>query len=459
MAILLSNKQGKRETFMKQMALLTTTLIIIMSSAQAQFSSQETSNKKWEAENFIHLISRKAMSVFYDEQNKHNESQKIISETIKAIENDYAFLDKPERTALSVYLERFLKVQDKLSNLQSFAIESAIDKDSQELKKLKEGLLKNLQGKEASKEVKKYNKENEYDAPLARDPVEGGNGRVRFPSYPRSELSPEQTISSKKSISARPRIYFAGNHFGGGPSMEFRKRYIVKTSIIGPGNEPIIAQGRNKYDTYLNHSENRRFVFFCSVKAQATTVHAVGGGFSVMGFGASVDLQSWDTMSVSKKSPLNYVPLAQESGARTRLKDVIDFCNNTFVKAMEDVVHTELKLSLNNLSYSNKDMQCAETEHCYTWFRSRIGFIANATVPRCVQRKKAYEPIMICQLFSRAGRACPVYNRKGKLISKGAFEYPCLKGYYCHKTKSGGLFSYAEGVCRKSRTEKFETTN
>lgn len=295
----------------------------------------------------------------------------------------------------------------------------------------------------AGLEIESHFKNNLLNQSGDEPGMSSSNG-VRIPGFPRTELSKTNVVTYDSTFYAKPSLDFMGVSLSSGPTLSFQKRSKITTWVVGSGKQPITVDIGGQ--TLINHTEERRIIFLCKVNTQSVLATNIGTGGTLMGYGAQISRDNWDALSVTKTSSVQYIPFASESGKRTTLNDVFNYCHKKFAPSLESEIEAELRTTISHLKFSHTEYQCATDNDCNSIHQKNIWMIRNSTLTTCDAVKKGEFKVNLCRLKSLRGHACPMY-KNGKRITKGSFEYPCAKGLTCKLTKEPGFFTRGEAQC------------
>ncbi len=265
--------------------------------------------------------------------------------------------------------------------------------------------------------------------------------------FPRRTLTYSHVIANDEKFSAKVKVSFLGANIDAGPSVDFKRRYIISTKLTASGDEPIIINDEVLNKRILNHSLERRIVVSCTVRAEA--MHELNGSvsLSLFGSGATISKGEWSKLAVSIDQARYHAPLENDGGERTSFADLALKCKNDLIKYDKKTLDLELMLTAKELVYHNRLNQCVLDEHCLSWEKQFSLAIRRVTETKCELSNTSGAPFNYCRFRSIKNGSCSYYNENGKRITPGYFEYPCLEGLHCRITNWGGWISHTQAQC------------
>ena len=293
---------------------------------------------------------------------------------------------------------------------------------------------------------------------------------VRYVSTSNQTIQTAQATSTDSNISLQVKIEFLGATLAAGPEISFRKNFQTSATILADGLYPVMYNDGNfdfsKRDANgkiikEKGKELKRYVSFsCDAQLNFSTNYAGGGEFKAAGLGASAKKTKTFSSVVNLSS--RRILLPEFVGNKTfTIEALTNLCHRDFLKAkasnsltIEQSLNILMKNVVAGLTFSHSKTKCVQDSHCYDWFNKEIiplGRVKN--FPRCVQGSNS-EKNFTCALRGLEGQACSLYDKSGKRITSGSFEFVCDKGLTCVQTKQAGwfqnweIYEYAEGRCK-----------
>lgn len=317
--------------------------------------------------------------------------------------------------------------------------------------------------KNKDSERKEYASKAELVASLASD-----KENANWISTGGVTLKSKQLSKREANISMQVKAEFLGVSLSAGPSFTFTREFSTDVQIMAEGMNPVLLPDGN-FDFYKRDKNGKivkkggklekRFInFYCDAELEFGTQAKTGGGFSVAGVGGGASVEATFSNTVNMTSRRVVVP-EYIDGKSVTFSMLAQLCMNDFLRARVTnnmTVGQSLNIMMRNvvasLRYSHPKTKCAKDSHCFNWYNKEIiGLVRIGNYPRCVEetREKFYQ----CQLRGLKGQNCAVFDKKGKRVSDGMFEFQCDKGLRCVKTQTEGwftnweLYQYAKGKC------------
>lgn len=312
-------------------------------------------------------------------------------------------------------------------------------------------------------ERKEYKSRAELVASLASD-----KENANWISTGGVTLKSSTATKREANLSMQVKAEFLGVSLSAGPSFSFSREFETDVQVMAEGMNPVLLPDGN-FDFYKRDAAGKilvkggkqvkRFInFFCDASLDFSTEAKTGGGFSVAGVGGGASVSATFKNSVSLTSRRVVVPEYIDNRSTT-FKDLANICLNDFLRARVTnnmTIGQSLNMMMRNvvasLRYSHPKTKCAKDSHCFNWYNKQIIALARiGNYPRCVEesREKFYQ----CQLRGLKGQNCAVFDKTGKRVSDGMFEFQCDVGLRCVKTQQEGwfknweLYQYAKGKC------------
>lgn len=275
-----------------------------------------------------------------------------------------------------------------------------------------------------------------------------------------------RTVDVRKAdsrINLQVQIEFLGAAVEAGPSIAFRREYRTNGIVMSEGMAPALLPDGN-FDFYTRDRagkivlkngvpDRRTITFQCDADLEFETEYAGGGGFSIMGMGASggVSKRFVNTVTMSSRR----IPLPEIIDKKTMtFKYLNNLCHNDFLNAyitnnmtVKGALNAMMKNVVASLRFSHPKTTCSTDAHCGNWYKYEVLTLAKLkNKARCVEDPR--EKYMQCQLRGQEGQNCALFDGRGKRISSGAYEFVCDKGFKCQQYESGSFLKPAKGMCK-----------
>ncbi len=322
-------------------------------------------------------------------------------------------------------------------------------------------------------ERKEYQKKSEIIESLVSD-----RENTRWVSTSNVTLKSDALTKSEAKISLQVKVQFLGVALEAGPSISFKREYDTSVTIMGEGLSPVLLNDGNfdfhKRDQFgrvimRNGKPQRRLVnMSCDVALEFETEYTGSGGFSVAGVGGSASVSRSYKNSVKLESRRILVPEYVDNKTVT-YRYLRDLCHNDFLRAkvtntltVAGSLNVMMKNVVSSLRFSHPKTKCAVDSHCYKWYNKEIiPLLKLQNFPRCVEEPR--EKYRACELRGLKGQNCAVFDRTGKRISDGMFEFKCDTGLRCVKYQEAGwfqnweLYQYAKGKCMPTNPKTYRS--
>lgn len=292
---------------------------------------------------------------------------------------------------------------------------------------------------------------------------------TRFSGSANMALRSDVATKRDTNISFQLKADFMGVAVEGGPSIQFRREYNSTAVIMSETLHPVLMQNGHfdifKRDNtgkiiYKNGKPEKRFlVMVCETNLFFETEYNGGGNFFVHGVGGGQSFQKRYSNNIILAS--RRIALPETIDGKTVTFDYVKrLCQEDFLRAnitnnmtVKDSLNKMMENMVSSLRFTHPKTTCVADKQCSNWYRGLIGLVQLQNVPRCVQDTK--EGYRTCDLRGIDNQNCTVFDKNGKRISDGNFEFQCDKGYRCVKVQEAGWFKnwsfyqYAKGRCQR----------
>lgn len=275
-----------------------------------------------------------------------------------------------------------------------------------------------------------------------------------------------RTVDARKAdgrIGLQVKIEFLGTGIEAGPVISFRREYRTNATVSSEGMTPALLPDGNfdfkkrdragKLVLKNGKPERRAISFQCDADLEFETEYAGGGGFAIVGMGASggVSKKFVNTVTMSSRR----IPLPEIIAGKTMtFKYLNGLCHDDFLSAyitnsmtVKGALNAMMKNVVASLRFSHPKTTCSTDAHCAKWYQYEVLTLAKLkNKARCVEDPR--EKYMQCQLRGQEGQNCALFDGRGKRISSGSYEFICDKGFKCQQYEAGGLLKPAKGMCK-----------
>jgi hypothetical protein len=283
-------------------------------------------------------------------------------------------------------------------------------------------------------------------------------------------LRSDKSTKSDSRISFQLKTDFLGVAIDGGPNINFRREYNSSSFVLSETLHPVLL-ANGHFDFWMRDKNGnivqkdgkpqRRFlVFTCETNLFFETEYSGGGNFYIAGLGGGQYFNRRYANNVIIAS--RRVAIPESIDGKTVTFDYLKhLCQDEFINThitnnmtVKDSLNIMMKNIIASVRFSHPKTTCVVDKQCNKWFNNElIGYIKNLNTPRCVEDPK--EKFSTCDVRGLEGQSCPVYDKSGKLLSSGNFEFQCDKGLRCVQTQSAGWFKdfsiyrSAKGQCKR----------
>ena len=311
-------------------------------------------------------------------------------------------------------------------------------------------------------ERKNYNTKNEILSSLVSD-----GESVRWMSGAGITLKSTAQKRVDTKISLQIKTEFLGVSVEAGPSISFKREYSSQVNLVAEGLNPVLLNDGN-FDFYMRDRANRiikkggkdqrRLISFaCEVDLDFETDYVGEGGFSFAGVGAKTTIGKKFVNKVNLTSRRILVPEYINNQSVT-YRYLTTLCHNDFLNAritntmtIQGSLNMMMKNVVASLRFSHPKTKCAVDSQCVNWYNQQLPLVRSMNFPRCAEESR--EKFRACVHRGLQGQNCAVFDKTGKRVSDGMFEFTCDKGLKCVQYKEAGwfkgfdIYQYAKGKC------------
>jgi len=414
-----------------------------------------------------------AFSEILDTGINFEEAKEILKEKII---NDLEMADDSIKEELTNFSLKTLELMDENSLSEQVELPNLEARMLVQVKERNEYLNKELSSSKtpSSNDKREYAKKSDLiEALVSEEPS------VRYVSTSNQTIQTAQATTTDSHVSLQVKIEFLGATLSAGPQITFRKNFKTSATILADGLYPVMYNDGN-FDFVKRDAsgkaikergkEVKRYVSFsCDTELHFSTDYVGGGEFKIAGSGVGAKKMKIFTSSVNLSSRRVLLPEFVDNKTFT-LEALTRLCHRDFLKArasnsltIEQSLNILMKNVVASLTFSHAKTKCAQDYHCYQWFNKEIialGRVKN--FPRCIQESNS-EKNFTCALRGLEGQACSLYDKTGKRITSGMFEFVCDKGLTCVQTKQGGwfqnweIYEYPEARCKPINRKTYKS--
>lgn len=476
--------------------------LLLSTTAFAEVSYQEKVNRV----QYLESLADKAVSMNIDaykrelqyekenlplEKRAQNEANLLAEKVKYQVQQSYlmALEEKsPEEavTELKNAIERDLQLvapelQNDVRTIAYKALEDAqsggISNDMR-LENLQKALLKSVKDRSEF-----LNKESDYELPAARlgavtgaeemnytskaqllESLVSSEDSTRWSNMANMSLRSDKSTKSDTRISFQLKTDFLGVALDAGPNINFRREYASSTFVLTETLHPVLLPNGH-FDFWMRDKEGKivtkngkpqkRFlVVTCETNLFFETEYSGGGNFYIAGLGGGQYFNRRYANNVIIAS--RRVAIPESIDGKTVTFDYLKrLCHDDFINAhitnnmtVKDSLNIMMKNIISSLRFTHPKTTCVSDSQCSKWFNNElVGLIKNLNTPRCIEDPK--EKFRTCDVRGLEGQACRLYDKKGKLISSGNFEFECDKGLRCVQTEKAGWIKSAKAQCKR----------